>query len=124
MLDQEDLVELSAVEGTPEQVLQAMVSQDADRAAALAGGCKPGALKAALMPAVLSDRLVRPVYVAHAIKQVVAAHDDALALGSPLPMQAAVRFLACRHQERRVSRSVFNAIELVAHGKVPRLLGM
>ena len=72
------------------------------------------------MDVVIRDPATRSIVVAHAIKQVIAAFDDADATGRTEPIAALVRFLEAPKQERRVARITSEAIALVADGRVPR----
>lgn len=68
------------------------------------------------------DHATRAVFLAHHIKTLRAARDEALDLDDDRPFLGAVRFVASRVRERNVERSVRNAIALVRHGKPPTTL--
>lgn len=75
---------------------------------------------------VLTDPVVRPIVVAHAIKTPFAAFEMAEEYeGHPLarlPLAASLRFLASPLKERRVHQIVTTSIEWVVDGKVPKKL--
>lgn len=91
-----------------------------------ARGEDPAPLRAALQDRAISDPATRPIFVAHHIKTTVAAFDRYEALtGDPaqgLPLLAAVRFLASPAVERRMMRSVHEAVQLISEGRTPRTL--
>lgn len=84
------------------------------------------ALQIALEELCLSDTLVRPIVVSHAIKTLAVGFEefDAQA-GTPhqsLALAASVRFLASPIQERRVREAVQRSIQWVGEGVMPRKL--
>jgi nitrite reductase/ring-hydroxylating ferredoxin subunit len=75
-----------------------------------------------------ADQLVRPIVVGHLIKTAVAAFDEFNEMESQpralrrQPLLALARLAASPISERRISRNSHNAINFIAHGKVPREL--
>ena len=121
-------VEGERVEGG-EDVVEAIAARDAERAvagaaAAMSSPDGEAALRARLEDLVLEDPAVRPIVVAHVIKTVLAAFEEADALeGRPdraWPVLAVVRFLASPVTERRVRETVRRSIRWVVDGVVPR----
>ena len=73
----------------------------------------------------LCDRgVVAPIFAAHVVKSTRAAFEDSAAQEDPdtkpLPVLAALRFLAAARQERRLDQALHEAHRFVVHGKVPR----
>lgn len=69
---------------------------------------------------VLEGRAVRPIFYAHHVKTLVAAAEEAQALGDLAPLRAVARFLASPLQERLSRRFAHQAVRLVRDGKPPR----
>ena len=119
-------------EGMPvEEIVAAIAGKDAQRAlngtrAVLEDGMHVTELRHALEDLCLADPLVRPIAVAHAIKTVVAAFEEHVALeghpGRDVPILAVVRFLASPIVERRIHEAVGTSIRWVAEGTLPRKL--
>lgn len=114
-----------------DDVLSAIAARQTDAAVAgaaalLRDDAQDHALSRALEDLCLSDPLVRPIVVAHAIKTTWAALEERRALADhpdrDVPLLAAVRFLASPVVERRVAATVRTSIDWVVHGKVPRKL--
>ncbi len=114
-----------------DEVLQAIGAQDCSRALAgtlhhLDDPSRRQALREALEDLCLSDSLVRPIVVVHAIKTLVVAFEEyEVAADSPgraLPVLATVRMLSSPIQERRIREAVQRSIEWVGEGKMPRKL--
>lgn len=112
-------------------VLEAILARDPHRAVGrcaglLAAGGALGGLREALEDLCLSDPLVRPIVVSHAIKTTWAGLEESQALHShPLgarPLLAAVRLLASPVIERRVRSQAEASIRWVAEGIMPRKL--
>ena len=115
----------------PEDVLAAIAAKDTERAVGAVAALLDDVpaleeLERELEELCLSDPLVRPIVVAHAIKVTVAAFDELRALRSSpdraWPLLAAVRFLASPVVERRVRETVGRSIRWVAEGTMPRKL--
>lgn len=107
-----------------DDVLAAIAAGDVDGAVgATAGVLESGgreALYDALIRLSFDDPSVRAIFVAHVLKTTVAAFAELEATGSALPVLALVRFLAAPKRERRVTRAVHDALQLVVEGKIPR----
>jgi hypothetical protein len=112
-------------------IVDAVARKDVEPAlAGVRGAVRSGAalepLRDALLELCLCDPLVRPIFVAHALKTTTAAFEEYDALAeSPdreLALLSAVRFLASPMRERRVHASVATSIRWVAEGVVPRKL--
>ncbi len=73
-----------------------------------------------LLDASLADRAGSFIVVAHLVKTAQAAVEESVRSGSPLPMAAAVRFLAAPRLERFVARSVTESADFVRTGRPPR----
>ncbi len=71
---------------------------------------------------VLDDPVTRPIVAVHLVKVLVAAQQEADALGDARPLLAAKRVLDSPIRERNVKRVTHEAIRLVRDGKVPRTL--
>lgn len=124
------------VEGEAEEVARAVVAaalgRDAARAVGLAAGFLRNSqlpverLRVALEDATLRSPAVAPIFVAHLIKNCVAAFAAREELaghpGRDVPVLAFVRYLATPACERSVTRLAHEAIGFVVHGKVPRTL--
>jgi nitrite reductase/ring-hydroxylating ferredoxin subunit len=111
-------------EGSTRELVDAIGARDAARAVGLAAGMDPAAVRWPLAELALDPPMTLPIFVAHAIKLVLAACDEASALGDNRPLAGAVRFLASPLRERRVSQRVSEAIALVADGRPPRVLAI
>ena len=116
---------------TVAEIVGAIGHKDARRAVSgtlglMEEGSRLTELRWALEDLCLSDPLVRPIAVAHAIKTVVAAFEEQAALeghpGQGDPILAAVRFLASPLVERRVHEAVGTSIRWVDEGTMPRKL--
>lgn len=112
-------------------VLEAILARDPRRAVGrsaglLAAGTDRRELHVALEELCLSDPLVRPIVVSHAIKTTWAGIEESEALRThPLgdrPLLAAVRLLASPVIERRVRSQAEASIRWVADGIMPRKL--
>ncbi len=93
----------------------------------LAAGGPMDPLRALLLGHATADTsATRPIFAAHLLKTVAAALAETEALPEgprrTLPLLAAVRLLASSLRERQTTRLAHEAIQLVAHGKVPRTL--
>ena len=77
-------------------------------------------LKHALMDLCVRDAVVRPIVVAHLIKNTIVAFEEHAASGSPSPVLALVALFASPLSERRIHRVTSEAIAFVTQGKVPR----
>ncbi|MCA8980855.1 MAG: Rieske (2Fe-2S) protein, partial [Planctomycetes bacterium] len=100
----------AAGDGSAASVMDAIARHDADGAVAaarafLASGAPLEELESPLHELLRSDPLVRPIFVAHAVKTLLAALEEHRALagedGADLPLLAGLRFLASPHTERR-----------------------
>lgn len=67
----------------------------------------------------LDDTTSAQIVHAHAVKTTVAATEEAVATGSPRPLQAAQRFLEAPKLERFVAANVTRAIDFIS-GRTPR----
>ena len=115
---------IAPVPATVDDVLRhirAQAAEDAVNAAAglLAAGGRE-ALRERLIEVSVRDPATRAIVVAHVIKTTLAAFREAESTDDPRPVLALVRFLASPRTERRVLRQAFDAVNLVAHGKIPR----
>ncbi len=87
-----------------------------------------GKLRAFFEDLVFAESLTRPIVVAHLIKMCAAAFEEFEALqqsqesDAAAPIEALTRLAASPIQERRVSRSSYEAIRFIVQGKVPRSL--
>jgi nitrite reductase/ring-hydroxylating ferredoxin subunit len=88
----------------------------------LASEPDPLPLQQRLEDLAIQDPVVRPIVVAHAIKNTMVAFDEHRVSGDPHPILALVRLLASPISERRVHRVAREAIAFVTEGKVPRVL--
>ena len=111
-------------------LLQAIGAKQAESAqAALLGLVRSGApltpVREALEDLGLQDPMVRPIFVAHALKTTIAAFDEAELLpreDAEYALAGAVRFLATPIAERRVHEAVDTTLRWVIDGKMPRKL--
>lgn len=120
-----------AGDGSAASVMDAIARRDARAAVAcarafLASGAPLEQLEAPLHELLLSDPLVRPIFVAHAVKTTLAALEEHRALageaGAEYALLASLRFLASPHSERRVRQAVHTSIRWVVDGQIPRKL--
>jgi nitrite reductase/ring-hydroxylating ferredoxin subunit len=121
----------AAGDGTAASVMDALSRQDPEQTVArarafLASGAALEELESPLHDLLLADPLVRPIFVAHAVKTLLAALEEHRALGdadgADLPLLASLRFLATPHTERRVRQLVNTSIRWVVDGQIPRKL--
>jgi nitrite reductase/ring-hydroxylating ferredoxin subunit len=117
-----DLAEVPTREPVPGDLREAVLARDPERAAAVALATDPDQARTALIELAQGDLAVRPLFVAHHLKQVVAACAEAEAVGDRRPIAAAARFLAARKSERRTLHRVGEALALVRDGRPPRVL--
>ena len=114
---------VTPVEATPDDVLAHIRAQAAEAAVNAAAGLLAAggrdALRDRLIDVSVRDPATRAIVVAHVIKTTLAAFREAEAAQDPAPVLALVRFLASPRTERRVLRQAFDAVNLVAHGKIP-----
>ncbi len=73
-----------------------------------------------LARAAMDDRGGSFIVVAHLVKTVQAAREEAAFTGSALPLAAAARFVEAPRKERFVARSVAESLDFVKTGKPPR----
>ena len=118
-------------DGLARGVLEALAREDADATVAAAralleSGEPLDALEAGLKDLLLADPLVRPIFVAHAVKTALAALEEHHALageiGAELPLLATLRFLARPHRERRLRELVGTSLRWVVDGRMPTKL--
>jgi len=121
----------AAGDGSAASVMDALARQDPEAAVAcaiafLASDAALEELESPLHDLLLADPLVRPIFVAHAVKTLLAALEEHRALagadGADLPLLASLRFLATPHSERRVRQLVNTSIRWVVEGQIPRKL--
>jgi hypothetical protein len=111
-----------------EDIAAAVGSRETDRAVALVRcflgqGGDVDALRNRFVDYLLSDKLVRPIVVAHGLKTCLAAFAETAALDDdPLPVLAFTRFASSPIRERSVSRSVHEAIRFLRDGRPPKRL--
>jgi nitrite reductase/ring-hydroxylating ferredoxin subunit len=89
-------------------------------AAWLASGDDITPLKNALMALCVHDAVVRPIVVAHLIKNTVVGFEEHADSGSHTPLLALIALFASAMSERRIHRVTSEAIAFVTQGKVPR----
>jgi hypothetical protein len=77
-------------------------------------------LKHALMDLCVRDAVVRPIVVAHLIKNTVVGFEEHATTGSRTPLLALIALFASPLSERRIHRVTSEAIAFVTQGKVPR----
>jgi hypothetical protein len=117
----------------PSDIVDAVLREDSAAATALVAGWlrsdKPvEPLRAAFARLALSDHWVRPIVVAHLIKNGVVAFEEHAALtraGHPnaaAPVVAYTRLAASPIRQRQVARWCHEAVRFVVDGKVPRTL--
>ena len=124
-----------AVPATAQQLRKSVLGHAADLAlrqviGLLAGGDTALGNKDELLKVLhqcaLDANLVRPIFRVHAIKTLLAAVEEAQALGThhrrSLPLLAAVRFLAAHIHEGRSHSAAHAASEWVEHGRMIRKL--
>lgn len=128
-LDLEQRVELPSLSSsTPDEIEAAVVAKHTDLAVALVqhflgNGGDAKALQDRFMDYVYSDKLVRPIVVAHGLKTCLAAFAELEALGGdPTPVLAFTRFAASPIRERAISRTVHEAIRFLRDGYPPKRL--
>lgn len=122
----------AAGDGRAATVIDAIARKDGDATVAAARACLADggegidALEAAVHELLLSDPLVVPIFVAHAVKTALAGIEETRALhcddGADLPLLASLRFLAGPHRERRVRDVVGTSIRWVVDGTMPAKL--
>ena len=108
-------------------VLAAIADGDADLAVAaaarhLADRAPTAPLLASLKLLVMQDSAVTAIVMAHLVKNLLAAFDEAASTRQVLPVLAVVRLLASPVAERRMTRRTHEARRFVVDGKVPRNL--
>ena len=130
-MDGRGVVPDAAGDGSTAAVIDAIVSKDGDRAVSAARACLHGgegldALERAVHELLLSDPLVVPIFVAHAVKTALAGIEETRALAgdddADYPLLASLRFLAGPHRERRVRDVVGTSVRWVVDGKIPAKL--
>lgn len=118
-------------DGTARSVMDSIARHDANATVAaarafLAADRDLAELEAPLHDLLMSDPLVRPIFVAHAVKTVLAGLEEHRALigepGADYPLLASLRFLAAPHTERRLRGIVNTQIRWVVDGQIPRKL--
>jgi hypothetical protein len=77
-------------------------------------------LQDALFDLAIADPAVRPIVVAHIIKNTVVAFEEFEATEDLRPLQGLIALLSSPLKERRVLRVTKEAIAFVTEGKVPR----
>lgn len=114
----------AAPDHTPEpgDLAEAIRSRDPERAARVALATPPEVAADVLRAVCLDDLAVQPLFVAHKIKQALAAGPEAVVTGDRRPAAAAARFLADRIGERRTRARVGEAIRLLRDGRPPKTL--
>lgn len=122
---------LEPEEASAQDVLDAVLARDARTAVRrtigfLRSGRPLDELRLPVEDLLLSDPLVRPISVAHAIKTPVAAFEEYGALeGHPdreLVLAASIRLLASPLVERRVHQAAATSLRWVVDGEMPRKL--
>ncbi|MBO6939302.1 MAG: Rieske 2Fe-2S domain-containing protein [Deltaproteobacteria bacterium] len=111
-------------------LVEAMDARDEGRAMALARTRPLAELSPELHRDVVSDRLTRPIFVAHHVKAVVAAlrvsaaaeADRDLSPHARLALEGTVRWLCHPTRERRLGRNAHVARRFVREGRRPREL--
>jgi nitrite reductase/ring-hydroxylating ferredoxin subunit len=131
-LDAEESLAIEPAQGaTLESVTDAVRGLRADEAVAnvggyLAAGGDAEALRYALEDVILGDHGVRPIFVTHMIKTLLAAHDESRALaGDPQhdrPLIACTRYLASRVREHELGGVIEDALRFLVDAKTPRRL--
>jgi len=119
-----DALERTPIDPTSGDLLRAIATHDVAAAVGIAAGHLEDnlPLRTTLAKLVIEDPFTRPIFIAHGIKQTVAAFDDYRATGEPICVLALVRFLASPKRERRVARLAGEAERFVKTGAVPKLL--
>jgi nitrite reductase/ring-hydroxylating ferredoxin subunit len=109
--------------GTLAQLQAAMAEGEVDLAVARAAALedRDGAFRAIAQLA-LDDAMVRPIFTAHLIKTAFAAWEECDAVEDPRPLMALVRFVTAPRSERRLRRRVYEAIDFVVAGNIPKTL--
>jgi hypothetical protein len=108
-------------------VREKATSEAVDAAAGhLSAGGDAEALKHALIDAVLQGTASRAIYTAHHLKNLIAAFDERVALGShpraDVPVLAAVRLVASEDGGHQIPRAAHEAIRFVIDGRKPNAL--
>lgn len=92
----------------------------------LAEGGDAEALCHALEDVILGDHGVRPIFVTHMIKTLLAARDESQALGSDpqhdRPLLACTRYLASRVREHALGSAIEDALRFLVDAKTPKRL--
>ena len=119
---------LSSIEKQVDAIVTAIRNRHDESALMLTDGFlrqndEIGVLESALEDLALGDHMVRPIFIAHAVKTVrVAFLEHRELAGDPLqshPVLGCVRFLASEVMERRFTQLSHEAVNFVLHGKVP-----
>ena len=119
-----DSLERTPIEPQSGDLRRAIANQDASTAIGIAASqlSENAPLQDTLCKLVIDDPFTRPIFIAHGIKQTVAAFDDYRATSDPICVLALVRFLASPKRERRIARLSGEAERFVRTGAVPKLL--
>ncbi len=131
-LDEEKPLKIVPVRGaTRQSAVDSVRGRRADEAVArtagyLADGGDADALCVAFEDVILGDHSVRPIFVTHMIKTLLAARDERDALGShperDRPLLAYTRYLASPIQEHNLASAIEDALRFVVDGKSPKRL--
>ncbi len=104
----------------PEDLLNAVIGAQPDKAVALALGNDPLEVAATIEQASLLDGAGSFIVQAHLIKLARCVAVEAPVAGSSLPLAAAARFMASPRLERFVARNVQEAVAFVRSGVPPK----
>ncbi len=131
-LDEEKPSTIAPARGaTLKSAVDAVRARRADEAVAetagyLANGGDVDALCIAFEDLIFADHGVRPIFVTHMIKTLLAARDERDALGNhphrDRPLLAYTRFLASPIQEHDLASTIEDALRFVVDGKTPNRL--
>lgn len=131
-LDREKVQTLKSLTGaTLQSVVDAVKTRRPDEAASktagfLRDGGDIGDLTHAFEDLIFADLGVRPIFVTHMIKTLLAARDERAALGDhpdrDLPVLACTRYLASPADEHGLASAIEDALRFVVAGKTPNRL--